>query len=54
MGGIVKGLLRLVMLGWLAAWIGAVIGAIAVKRHTVPHDAPDADEHRHQYQQRVE
>lgn len=44
MGGIVKGLLRLVMLGWLAAWIGAVVGAIAVKRHTVPHDDPGADE----------
>ena len=44
MGGIVKGLLRLVMLGWLVAWVGALVGAIAVKRRTVAHDAPDGDD----------
>lgn len=44
MGGLLKGLLRLAMLGWIAAWIGGVIGAITVKRHTVVQDDPDADE----------
>jgi hypothetical protein len=44
MGGLLKGLLRLVMLGWIAAWIGGVIGAIAVKRRTVVQDDPEADE----------
>jgi hypothetical protein len=44
MGGLLKGLFRLVMLGWIAAWFGGVIGAIAVKRRTVVRDDPDADE----------
>jgi hypothetical protein len=44
MGGLLKRLLRLVVLGWIAAWMAGVIGAIAVKRRTVVHDDPDADE----------
>lgn len=44
MGGLVKGLLRLVLLGWIVAWVGGVIGAIAVKRRTVVLDDPAADE----------
>lgn len=44
MGGLLKGLLRLVMFGWIAAWIGGVIGAIAVKRRTIVQDDPAADE----------
>jgi hypothetical protein len=44
MGGLVKGLLRLVLLGWIVAWVGGVIGAIAVKRRTVVQDDPAADD----------
>jgi hypothetical protein len=44
MGGLLKGLVRLVMLSWIAAWVGGVIGAIAVKRRTVVRDDPGADE----------
>ena len=44
MGGLVKGLLRLVLLGWIVAWVGGVIGAIAVKRRTVVRDDPAADD----------
>lgn len=44
MGGLVKGLLRLVLLGWILAWVGGVIGAIAVKRRTVVQDDPAADD----------
>jgi hypothetical protein len=44
MGGLVKGLLRLVLLGWIVAWVGGVIGAIAVKRRTAVRDDPAADE----------
>jgi hypothetical protein len=44
MGGLLKGLVRLVVLGWIAAWVGGIIGAIAVKRRTVVQDDPDSDE----------
>jgi hypothetical protein len=44
MGGLLKSLLRLVLLGWIVAWVGGVIGAIAVKRRTVVQDDPLADE----------
>lgn len=44
MGGLVKGLLRLVLLGWILAWVGGVIGAIAVRRRTVVRDDPAADQ----------
>jgi hypothetical protein len=44
MGGLLKGLVRLAVLGWLAAMVGGVIGANAVKRRTVVQDDPDADD----------
>jgi hypothetical protein len=44
MGGLLKGLVRLVVLGWIAAWVGGIIGAIAVKHRTVVQDDPDSDE----------
>lgn len=44
MGGLVRSLVRLALLGWVAAWVVAVVGAIAVRRRTTAVDAPDADE----------
>ena len=44
MGGLLKGLLRLAVLGWIAALVGGALGANAVKRRTVVQDDPDADD----------
>jgi hypothetical protein len=44
MGGLLKGLVRLAVVGWLVAWVAGVVGAIAVKRRTVVQDDPAADE----------
>lgn len=44
MGGLLRGLLRLAVLGWVAALVGGAIGANEVKRRTVVQDDPDADD----------
>jgi hypothetical protein len=44
MGGLLKGLLRLAVLGWIAVLVGGAIEANAVKRRTVARDDPDADD----------
>ena len=44
MGGLLRGLVRLAVLGWLAAMVGGMIGAISVKRRVVVRDDPDDDE----------
>lgn len=44
MGGLLKGFLRLAVLGWIATLVGGAIGANAVKRRTVVQDDPDADD----------
>lgn len=44
MGGLIKGLVRLAVLGWIVALVGGAIGANAVKRRTVVQDDPDADD----------
>jgi hypothetical protein len=44
MGGLLKGLVRIIVLGSIAAWVGGVIGALAVKRRTVVRDDPADDE----------
>ena len=44
MGGLLKGLVRLAVFGWLVAWVAGMIGAITVKRRTVVRDDPAADE----------
>jgi hypothetical protein len=44
MGGLLKGLVRLAVLGWLATLVGSMIGAVSVKRTTMVRDDPDDDE----------
>lgn len=44
MGGFLKGLVRLAVMGWIAVWVAAFVGAISVKRRTIVQDDPDAEE----------